>query len=349
MLKQFECDDVGFPTEYVGCKLYFNKEENSLTFTQPVMIQSFSDEYETKQCSNDPVTPMEPGRILVSGNECDLVSKVRQTYYRSGVEKLINMMRWSRPEIQNSVRELARHFQGAVGGHVKAMHRVMQYVIRTPNRGLTLKPNRVWKGKDRNFKFIIGGRSDYNYATCPDTRRSVSGWSVMLENCPIINKSVMPRIVALSVTEAELYAAVQCTQDMLFVWKIIKSIGLKVKLPIILDLDNKGAVDIANYWSVAGRTKHIDTKQYFIRHLKENGIIKVRWIPGKINEADLYTQNLPGPDFRKHTKMFYIIKLHRQRHNLLLLRCRLQPHAGFHALLVFIGCSGHERLGFEVR
>ena len=199
-------------------------------------------------------------------------------------------MRWSRPEIQNSVRELARHFQGAVEGHVKAMHRVMQYVISTPNRGLTLKPDRVWDGKDRNFEFIISGRSDSNFATCPDTRRSVSGWSVKFENCPIINKSVMQKVVALSVTEAELYASVQCAQDMLFVWRIIKSIGLKVKLPMILELDNKGAVDIANNWSVAGRTKHIDTKQYFVRQLKEDGIIKVRWIPGKMNEADLYTK-----------------------------------------------------------
>ena len=110
--------------------------------------------------------------------------------------------------------------------------------------------------------------------------------------------------MALSVTEAELYASVQCAQDMLFVWKIIKSIGLKVKLPMILELDNKKAVDIANNWSVAGRTKHIDTKQYFVRQLKEDGINKVRWIPGKMNEADLYTKNLPGPDFRKHTKVF---------------------------------------------
>jgi len=106
------------------------------------MIQSFSDEYETQECINDPVTPMEPGRILVSGNECDLVSK-GQTYYRSGVGQLLHMMRWSRPEIQNLVRELSRHFQGAVDGHVNAMHRVMQYVISTPNRGLTVKPNRV--------------------------------------------------------------------------------------------------------------------------------------------------------------------------------------------------------------
>jgi len=64
------------------------------------MIQSFSDEYETQECINDPVTPMELGRILVSGNECDLVSKARQTYYRSGVGKLLHVMRWSRPEFK---------------------------------------------------------------------------------------------------------------------------------------------------------------------------------------------------------------------------------------------------------
>ena len=45
---------------------------------------------------------------------------------------------------------------------------------------------------------------------------------------------------------------------------------------MILELDNKGAVDIANNWSLAGRRKQIDTKQYFVRQLKEDGIIKVR-------------------------------------------------------------------------
>jgi len=67
-------------------------------------------------------------------------------------------------------------------------------------------------GKDRNFEIIIGGQSDSNYATYPDTRRSISGLRFMLENCPITFKSVMQRVVALSVKEAELYAAVQCAQ-----------------------------------------------------------------------------------------------------------------------------------------
>jgi len=69
--------------------------------------------------------------------------------------------------------------------------------------------------------------------------------------------------------------------------KINNSLGLKNKLTVILELDNNGEVDIANNWSVVGRTKHIDTKQFFIRQLKEEGIIRVIWILGKINNADL--------------------------------------------------------------
>eukprot|EP00957_Ditylum_brightwellii_P101001 7698231-Ditylum_brightwellii.AAC.1 len=45
--------------------------------------------------------------------------------------------------------------------------------------------------------------------------------------------------------------------------------GIKVKLPMILYLDNKGAKDSSNNWSIGGRTRHIEAKQYFLRELKE--------------------------------------------------------------------------------
>ena len=57
--------------------------------------------------------------------------------------------------------------------------------------------------------------------------------------------------------------------------RILNSLGLKVKLPMILEMDNKGAVDLANNWSVGGRTRHVDTRQYFLRQLKEEGILKI--------------------------------------------------------------------------
>jgi hypothetical protein len=71
---------------------------------------------------------------------------------------------------------------------------------------------------------------------------------------------MMP-MVALSVTEAELFAAVMAVQDMLFIMRIIESMGLRVKKPMVLEIDNKGAKDLVNNWSVGGRLRHVEVKK----------------------------------------------------------------------------------------
>jgi hypothetical protein len=83
----------------------------------------------------------------------------------------------------------------------------------------------------------------------------------------------MQKIVALSVTEEELFAATSNAQDIMYVKRILESIRLRVHLPMILEVDNKCAVDLVNNFSVAGRTWHIETRQYCLRELKEKGII----------------------------------------------------------------------------
>ena len=69
---------------------------------------------------------------------------------------------------------------------------------------------------------------------------------------------------------------------------------------MILEIDNLGAVDLANNWSAGGRTCHVDVRQNFLRELKENGILLVKWIPGPTNDADLHTKNFAAVDFETH-------------------------------------------------
>jgi hypothetical protein len=64
---------------------------------------------------------------------------------------------------------------------------------------------------------------------------------------------------------------------------------------MVLEIDNQAAVHLANNWSVGGRTRHIDVRQCFLRELKEAGVLMVKWIPGSLNEADIFTKNLSGP------------------------------------------------------
>jgi hypothetical protein len=114
----------------------------------------------------------------------------------------------------------------------------------------------------------------------------------------------MQKIVALSVTEAETVTAVQCAQDMLYVKRLLESMELQVELPMILEVDSSGAVDLANNWSAGGRTRHMETRMFFLRDLQEANLIKVEWRRGDENPVDMYTKNLAGPAFNKCAKVF---------------------------------------------
>jgi hypothetical protein len=117
-------------------------------------------------------------------------------------------------------------------------------------------------------------------------------------------RSSTQKTVALSVTVAETSAAVQCAQDMLFTMRVVESLGLKVAKPMILQVDNKGVHNLAHNWSIGGRTWHIDVRINFLQELKEEGILVLEWIPGNENASDLFTKNLHGPLFEKHTATF---------------------------------------------
>jgi hypothetical protein len=44
----------------------------------------------------------------------------------------------------------------------------------------------------------------------------------------------------------------------------LESIGLKVGLPMIIEMDNKGEVNLVNSFSVVGHTQQIIVKQCFL-------------------------------------------------------------------------------------
>jgi len=116
---------------------------------------------------------------------------------------------------------------------------------------------------------------DSDYAKDVETRKSVSGTSTFLCGAPTIQKSTMQKIVALSVTEADLITVTAMAQDMMYVKRLLESINLRVELLMIWEVDNKGAVDLVNNYSVGGRTHHMETRQYYLRELKEQGVMSV--------------------------------------------------------------------------
>ena len=91
-----------------------------LKITQPVLMQSFADKFNLPEGSA-PATPAEPRSVLMKARDDEAVDGTEQSTYRFGVGKLIHLMKWSRPDVLNAVRDLTRHMSKATLCHIKAM------------------------------------------------------------------------------------------------------------------------------------------------------------------------------------------------------------------------------------
>jgi hypothetical protein len=161
------------------------------------------------------------------------------------------------------------------------------YIRATSSRGLILKPTGNWDGTKKS--------------TDPESRRDVTGTVVYLYDVPIVFSSVTQKHVKLSVTEAELAAVVTMVQDMMYVYWAITGMGLQVELPMTAEMDNNGVSNLANSWSIGGRTRHVDVRMFFLHELKEKGMVVYIHIPGPENEADIFTKNVDAGTLHRHS------------------------------------------------
>eukprot|EP00957_Ditylum_brightwellii_P015075 1137497-Ditylum_brightwellii.AAC.1 len=87
--------------------------------------------------------------------------------------------------------------------------------------------------------------------------------------------------------------------------------GLKVKLPMILYIGNKGAKDFANNWSIGGSTRHIEVKQYFLRELREATIVECMWKREEDMVSDTPTKTCARPVFENtHQQICWPRQIH---------------------------------------
>lgn len=154
--------------------------------------------------------------------------------------------------------------------------------------------------KEDDDWLVIEAYSDSDYASDKVTRRSVTGMLILLNGAPISWRSKIQRAATLSSCEAEYYAMSETAQEVLYVKSVLEFLACKVKLPIVIKVDNQGAIFLANNES-STRTKHIDVRYHFVRDLVEAEVIKFEYVKTEENRADPNTKNVTTDLFKTHT------------------------------------------------
>ena len=159
------------------------------------------------------VTPL-PLHLKLSATEGELFHDPE--YYRCLVGKL-NFLTNTRPDLSYSVQALSQVLHAPRIPHYNALQHVLQYVTHSSTQGILLKGSEQLR---------LQAFSDSDWGSCPDSRRSRSGYILMLGHSPISWKSKKQHTVSKSSAEAEYRAMASAASEVTWLIRLLEEMGV---------------------------------------------------------------------------------------------------------------------------
>jgi len=187
------------------------------------------------------------------------------------------------------VQYLSQFLQNPRTPHFTALLHTLSYIQGTITHGILLKASN---------QLTLQAFSDSDWAACPSTRRSVTGYLILLGTSPISWKSKKQSTVSRSSSEAEYRAMAQAASEITWLVRLLAELGANNLTPVTLHCDNQSALHIARNPVFHERTKHIEIDCHFTREKVLDGLLQLTYMPTKSQLADVLTKILPSSQFQ---------------------------------------------------
>jgi hypothetical protein len=229
------------------------------------------------QDSSSVDTPMEVN-VKYRSEEGDLLSD--PTMFRQLVGSL-NYLTITRPNISFAVQQVSQFMQTPRHLHLAAVRRIIRYLRGSSGRGLFFPAGSSLR---------LVAYSDADWAGCPDTRRSVTGWCMFLGDSLISWKSKKQARVSKSSTESEYRAMSAACSEIVWLRGLLAELGFSQSDSTPLHADNTSAIQIAANPVYHERTKHIEVDCHSIREALDTRVISLPHVSTDLQIADVFTK-----------------------------------------------------------
>eukprot|EP00961_Rhodomonas_salina_P116973 1574527-Rhodomonas_salina.1 len=144
---------------------------------------------------------------------------------------------------------------------------ILKYLAGTTEKGLT------YEAQPTSRANLLWGFADADHTGDPDTRRSVTGYVLMLAGAAVSWSSARQAAVALSSSEAEFYAASMCGSETTYFRTVLEQLRCKQPKPTIVFEDNWASIYMSKNAVLHHKTKHIAVLVYHLRDLVRTNIM----------------------------------------------------------------------------
>ncbi|GJT04725.1 RmlC-like cupins superfamily protein [Tanacetum coccineum] len=215
---KFSIKDLGNLNYYLGIEFLRNK--TGITMTQR--------KYALELLHTAGILDVKPSHIPIDLNiklndiDGDLLPDA--SLYRTLVGKLFYLI-ITRPDLSYAAHCLSQFSHSPRTPHFDALIKVLRYIKLCPGQGLHFPTH---------SSLQLKAYCDSDWANCPTTRRSITGFCIFLGPCLISWQSKKQSVVARSSTEVEYRALADCTCEITWLQSLLLDLQVLITKPVLI-------------------------------------------------------------------------------------------------------------------
>ena len=209
------------------------------------------------------------------------------TLYRS-LAGALQYLTFTRPDIAFAVQQVCLFMHAPLESHYNALKRILRYIKGTLDQSLQLSPNK---------SHTLTACSDADWAGCPNTRQSTSGYCIFHGDNLISWSSKRQQTFSRSSAEAEYCGVGNSVSEVSWIRNLMLELYCPLRTVTIVYSDNVSVVYLSTNPVQHQRTKHVEIDIHFVRERIAIGHVRVIHVPSSSQYADIFTDGLHSPIF----------------------------------------------------
>nr|GEV56080.1 ribonuclease H-like domain-containing protein [Tanacetum cinerariifolium] len=204
----------------------------------------------------------------------------------------LQYLTFTRPDISYAVQQICLYMHDPREPHLAALKRILCYIRGTLDFGFHLYSSTT---------ISLVGYTDADWAGCPSTRRSTSGYCVFLGDNLLSWSSKHQQTISRSSAEAEYRGVVNVVAETAWLHNLLRELHSQLSAVTLVYCDNVSVTYLSANPVQHQRTKHIEIDIHFVCDLVTAGQVRVLHVPSRYQYTDIFTKGLPSAlfeDFR---------------------------------------------------